>query len=221
MALQLVKWAKDQGDIFMTYSDYYTVSFAYGIEKIYPLGSYPPKYYGPSNAVLANLSGEIFLNQDKTSMIGILTYDNTKDQQTKNNFIDDLDGECGKITNDFGKNKIKMSMTGESALVKAMNEESRKDVERKDTLTIPLALCVLALIIRSWRLMFIPLLTFGVSICCSFSVMRPVKILIIINFFFFSLFANLRFVVMACLFYIFSFLFLVLMVYSLLKMYWM
>merc|ERR1719361_1175943 len=64
-------------------------------------------------------------------------------------------------------------MTGESALIKAMNAESRKDVEKKDTLTIPIALCVLALIIRSWRLMFIPLVTFLVSICASFSVMRP------------------------------------------------
>ncbi len=62
-----------------------------------------------------------------------------------------------------------MRMTGESALTKAMNAESRKDVEKKDTLTIPIALCVLALIIRSWRLMFIPLVTFGTSICAAFS----------------------------------------------------
>ena len=176
---ELVTWAKEQGDIFLSYSDFYLTYFFYGITPNGHINKFPMnETYGlPKNLLLANLSTEIFINEKENSAIGILTYDNTYDQTDKNNFIDNLNDACSRIGNKYGKGKISVSMTGESALVKAMNEESRKDVERKDVLTIPLALCVLALIIRSWRLMFIPLLTFGVSICTSFSVMRPVKIL--------------------------------------------
>ena len=176
---EIVDWAKEQGGIFLSYSDFYSTYFSYGVTpkgtRKYPVN----ETYGlPENLILANLSAEIFVSTNENSAIGILTYDNTYDQTDKNNFIDNLNDACSRIGNQYGKGKISVSMTGESALVKAMNEESRKDVERKDTLTIPLALCVLALIIRSWRLMFIPLLTFGASICTSFSVMRPVKIII-------------------------------------------
>ena len=182
MGQQIITWAQDQGGIFLSYADFYQTYFSYGLASasdphtpIIPIKNINGSGY-PENLVLATLASEIFISTDNTSAIAILTYDNTYDQQTKNNFIDDLDAKCGDIAKEYGADTIKLSMTGETALIKAMNEESRKDVERKDTLTIPLALCVLALIIRSWRLMFIPLLTFGVSICCAFSLMRPVKI---------------------------------------------
>ena len=55
-----------------------------------------------------------------------------------------------------------------------MNDESKKDVTRKDMLTIPIALCVLALIVRSWRLMFIPILSVFASLATSFTLMYPI-----------------------------------------------
>eukprot|EP01083_Nonionella_stella_P265644 899615_1 len=163
MTIELKSWASSRGGIFQGYSDFYATYFHYGLTK---LGT-------PENRILAGLAYEIFISSKNNSAIGILTYDNTYDQTVKNNFIDDLNDECKYIAKKYGNNKISMSMTGESALIKAMNAESRKDVTKKDTLTIPIALCVLALIIRSWRLMFIPLLTFGTSICTSFAIMRP------------------------------------------------
>eukprot|EP01083_Nonionella_stella_P316351 1146592_1 len=171
MTHQLVTWAQSQGHIFQTYHGFYDTYFSYGLTDM----DFPPYIYPgtPQNKILAGLSKQIFVSKDNKSAIGILTYDDTLDQATKNNFIDDLDSKCDWISSGYGDDHMTMSMTGESALIKAMNAESRKDVEKKDTLTIPIALCVLALIIRSWRLMFIPLLTFGTSICASFSVMRP------------------------------------------------
>eukprot|EP01084_Bolivina_argentea_P128139 226542_1 len=163
MTIELKSWASSRGGIFQGYSDFYATYFHYGLTK---LGT-------PENRILAGLAYEIFISSKNNSAIGILTYDNTYDQTVKNNFIDDLNDECKYIAKKYGNNKISMSMTGESALIKAMNAESRKDVEKKDTLTIPIALCVLALIIRSWRLMFIPVACFTVSICASFSILRP------------------------------------------------
>ena len=102
--------------------------------------------------------------------IGVVQYQNNANEDVKNNFIDWLHDNCIHISTD----KMEISMTGESALIKDMNEESKKDVERKDVITIPIALIVLAIIVQSWRLMFIPILNFGVSICASFSLMKPV-----------------------------------------------
>eukprot|EP01083_Nonionella_stella_P175498 611326_1 len=171
MAHELVEWSQSQGHIFQSYHDFYDTFFSYGLTEL----NLPPKIYAgtPKNKILALLSKQIFVSKDNQSAIGILRYDDTLDQTTKNNFIDDLNAKCASISSKSGNKSVTMSMTGESALIKDMNAESRKDVEKKDTLTIPIALCVLALIIRSWRLMFIPLLTFGTSICASFSVMRP------------------------------------------------
>ena len=104
-----------------------------------------------------------------TYAVGVVQYQNGKSQQDKYDLIDDLYDYTNEVSNDV----ITVSMTGQAALIKDMNEESKKDVEKKDVITIPIALCVLAIIVRSWRLMFIPILTFGISICASFSIMRP------------------------------------------------
>lgn len=166
MSHELVSWCNQYPDVFQGYTDFYDTFFSYGLIKDTGL---------PENDILARLAHKIFVTEGNDSAIGIVTYDNTADQTEKNEFIDDLTDQCTHIANRYGRGKIKMSMTGETALIMAMNAESRKDVEKKDTLTIPIALCVLALIVRSWRLMFIPLLTFGTSICAAFSLMRPVE----------------------------------------------
>ena len=141
MAHKLVTWAQEQNGIFLTYSDFYSTYFSYGL--IAGTGT-------PENVPLTYIAKNIFISNNSNSAIGILTYDNNFDQQDKNDFLDNMNNECGAIARKYGNNTIKMTMTGESALIKDMNAESRKDVEKKDTLTIPIALCVLALIIRSY-----------------------------------------------------------------------
>ncbi len=61
-------------------------------------------------------------------------------------------------------------------MINDMSEESRSDVEQKDVITIPLALAVLAAVVRSWRVMFIPLICVIISVMASFSIMLPVAV---------------------------------------------
>eukprot|EP01084_Bolivina_argentea_P122607 217245_1 len=58
-------------------------------------------------------------------------------------------------------------------MANAMTLQSKTEFGINCLLLVPVALCVLALIIRSWRLMFIPVACFTVSICASFSILRP------------------------------------------------
>jgi len=176
----IVEWAQAQGGIFESYTDFYSTYFYDGVQPIIP--DHPAINASlagkPRNQMLAALAQDIFISEHNNSAIAILTFDSRYAQQDKNRFMDDLHDACRRISHEIGgdvddEHRVTVTMTGESALIYAMNQESRKDVERKDTLTIPIALCVLAFVIRSWRLMFIPLITFAVSICASFSVMRP------------------------------------------------
>ncbi|ETO21500.1 hypothetical protein RFI_15706 [Reticulomyxa filosa] len=104
---------------------------------------------------------------DGASAIGVIRYNgeiSTVKSKSMNNYIKD---SCKNITHTF-HDQIIVSFTGETPMIEDMTTASRDDVERKDVYTIPLALCVLAVVVRTWRTMFIPLICVFGSICTSF-----------------------------------------------------
>eukprot|EP01084_Bolivina_argentea_P128141 226544_1 len=145
---------------FESYSDYYTTS----------------SMYNNTNGNMTFLANSLFISNTNTSAVGLISYDNNKEKThrtDKSHFLDDTNDKCNEITQQYGENIIKVAMTGANAMAKAMTEQSKTDVGINCLLLVPVALCVLALIIRSWRLMFIPVACFTVSICASFSILRP------------------------------------------------
>ncbi|ETO16326.1 hypothetical protein RFI_21026 [Reticulomyxa filosa] len=96
--------------------------------------------------------------------LGTIRYDGESDSSETRDMNDYIKGECQRLSND----KIVVKFTGETPMVQDMTESSRKDVEQKEVYTIPLALCVLAIVVKTWRTMFIPIICVLGSICTSF-----------------------------------------------------
>ncbi len=130
MSNQFQQWLLLQPP-FESYADYYTTA----------------AMYNGANGNITYLANTLFISDTNTSAVGIIIYDNTKKH---GNFLDDTNDKCNVITDDFGQGQIKVAMTGADAMAKAMTEQSRIDVGVNCLLLVPVALCVFALIIRSW-----------------------------------------------------------------------
>lgn len=71
------------------------------------------------------------------------------------------------------KSSFKFETTGSVVLYEDLQNLAISDLTSKDIFTFPFALLVLFFVIRSWRLMIIPLLTLSLSILVSFTLMYP------------------------------------------------
>merc|ERR1719197_295400 len=57
-----------------------------------------------------------------------------------------------------------------------METASHHDIAIKDPIVLPIALIVLAVVVRSWRLMLIPVFCVSCSVCLSYTIMYPVAV---------------------------------------------
>lgn len=71
-------------------------------------------------------------------------------------------------------NDYVIALTGEEVLFLEMQESAERDILVMDAIVLPIALIVLALVLRSFRLMILPILSVGLSIAVSFFVMYPI-----------------------------------------------
>ncbi|MHA1685816.1 MAG: MMPL family transporter [Candidatus Heimdallarchaeaceae archaeon] len=69
-----------------------------------------------------------------------------------------------------------VGVTGFSLLFQDMQKGTENDLKRMDSIVLPIALLVLAIILRSARLLFIPLVVLGISIFTSFLIMYPIAL---------------------------------------------
>eukprot|EP01059_Diplonema_ambulator_P003910 TRINITY_DN13601_c0_g1_i1.p1 TRINITY_DN13601_c0_g1~~TRINITY_DN13601_c0_g1_i1.p1 ORF type:complete len:888 (+),score=257.23 TRINITY_DN13601_c0_g1_i1:2-2665(+) len=71
-------------------------------------------------------------------------------------------------------NDYEMTLMGESAFLETMIDSSTSDLERMDSIVLPLALLILAYILKSMRLLILPLTCLGFSAAGSFGIMYGV-----------------------------------------------
>ncbi len=67
-----------------------------------------------------------------------------------------------------------MLLTGSHILFEDMKNASERDILTMDSIVLPLALLILALVLKSFKLMIIPVLSVGFSIATSFFLMYPI-----------------------------------------------
>ncbi|MCG3227308.1 MAG: MMPL family transporter [Candidatus Heimdallarchaeota archaeon] len=87
-------------------------------------------------------------------------------------FIDYIREELSEIQ--YDEEEISVYLTGFIVMYIEMREVTEEDMARMDIIVIPLALLVLAIFLRSIKLMIIPILSMGLSILTSFLVMYPI-----------------------------------------------
>ncbi len=87
-------------------------------------------------------------------------------------FIDYIREELSEIQ--YDEEEISVYLTGFIVMYVEMREATEEDMTRMDIIVIPLALLVLAIFLRSIKLMIIPILSMGLSILTSFLVMYPI-----------------------------------------------
>eukprot|EP00656_Telonema_subtile_P033016 TRINITY_DN3639_c0_g1_i2.p1 TRINITY_DN3639_c0_g1~~TRINITY_DN3639_c0_g1_i2.p1 ORF type:complete len:882 (-),score=193.02 TRINITY_DN3639_c0_g1_i2:78-2723(-) len=66
---------------------------------------------------------------------------------------------------------IAIELTGVPSFIPMMTKVAVSDMERADGIGLPIALLVMAWLLRSWRMVFLPLLAMGVSIAMTFGIM--------------------------------------------------
>eukprot|EP00164_Ancoracysta_twista_P000151 GFYU01000222.1.p1 GENE.GFYU01000222.1~~GFYU01000222.1.p1 ORF type:complete len:843 (+),score=247.73 GFYU01000222.1:254-2782(+) len=67
-------------------------------------------------------------------------------------------------------------LTGSPYLLRDVKTGTARDMSRMDMIVAPIAMLVLAIILQSFRMMIIPLLTIATSFVCSFMIMYPVAL---------------------------------------------
>ncbi|MCG3222490.1 MAG: MMPL family transporter [Candidatus Heimdallarchaeota archaeon] len=87
-------------------------------------------------------------------------------------FIDYVREELSEIQ--YDEEEISVYLTGFIVMYIEMREATEEDMTRMDLIVIPLALLVLAIFLRSIKLMIIPILSMSLSILISFLVMYPI-----------------------------------------------
>lgn len=110
-----------------------------------------------------------FVSETNTTTIVEISVNSISDTEL-NNFIDFVHN-----TIDFFKPEgYIMLLTGSHILFEDMKNASEKDIIVMDSIVLPIALIVLAIVLKSFKLMIIPIVSVGFSIATSFFLMYPV-----------------------------------------------
>lgn len=95
---------------------------------------------------------------------------NTVSDEELNSFIDFLDLTIDELEPEG----YTILLTGSHILFEDMKQASEKDIIVMDSIVLPIALIVLALVLKSFKLMIIPIISVAFSIGTSFFVMYPI-----------------------------------------------
>jgi len=122
----------------------------------------------------ANLSefAEALVSPSLRSMIVNIEFEYDKDEML-GNFIQFLRDEIDLL---HTSDEYDPYLTGFYIMYVDMKAAAEEDLTRMDVIVLPIALLVLALVLRSFKLMIIPLASMGFSIFISFLIMYPVAI---------------------------------------------
>ncbi|MHA1116197.1 MAG: MMPL family transporter [Candidatus Heimdallarchaeaceae archaeon] len=128
-------------------------------------------YFTLVNLGFTDLANEL-VSKDGYSLITVIEYLNASKNQIQalQNF---LENEIEKL--DIDKEKYYIGLTGSDILILDIENGTKHDLARMDAVVLPIALIVLALVLRSFRLMIIPIFTMILSTFTSFLIMLPIS----------------------------------------------
>ncbi|MHA1303148.1 MAG: MMPL family transporter [Candidatus Heimdallarchaeaceae archaeon] len=117
-----------------------------------------------------DLANEL-VSSNKRSTIIIVEYLGISAERTRGlrDFVYEAIGELSLSPEEYY-----IGITGSSILILDIESGTMRDIARMDAIVIPLALIVLALVLQSFRLMIIPIVTMGISALTSFMIMYPI-----------------------------------------------
>jgi len=125
-------------------------------------------YYYMINTSLS-IAAMGFVSETNTTTIVEISVFSMSDTEL-NDFV-----EYAYETIDFFKpDKYVMLLTGSHILFEDMKNASEKDIIVMDAIVLPIALIVLAIVLKSFKLMILPIVSVGFSIATSFFLMYPV-----------------------------------------------
>ena len=115
-----------------------------------------------------------FISSEERSML--LTIDLLYDEENSSisAFVEYLREEVHKINTSEDFN---VYLTGYLVMYLDMQEATEEDLLRMDLIVIPIALLVLAFVLRSLKLMILPIASMGISILASFLIMYPLALI--------------------------------------------
>ena len=117
-------------------------------------------------------SGLVSQNR-KTTLVLITIQGQTKEETAT--FVYFLEQQIEEYGDNL-EEKFFVGITGSRPLLMDVEEGTKGDLARMDSIVIPIAFVILALVLRSLRLMIIPILTMGISFLFSFMVMLPIAL---------------------------------------------
>lgn len=127
-------------------------------------------YYFMINTSLS-IAAAGFVSATNTTTIVEISLNSMTDQEL-NNLVE----YTSDSINMFEPEGYVILLTGSHILFEDMKNASEKDIIVMDSIVLPLALIVLALVLKSFKLMTIPVVSVGFSIATSFFLMYPVAV---------------------------------------------
>ncbi len=134
------------------------------------------------NSLIEDISGFFFFND--TGMVEIAMNFVSEDLQSTIiviNFKLETDQSINGITSytrEFIADEVPTEytavLTGSKVMLEDMQEASKQDIIRMDAIVLPIALLILALVVRSFRLLVVPIVSLLCTISIAFSIMLPI-----------------------------------------------
>eukprot|EP00298_Acanthocystis_sp_HF-20_P015375 c21121_g1_i1.p1 GENE.c21121_g1_i1~~c21121_g1_i1.p1 ORF type:complete len:819 (+),score=310.55 c21121_g1_i1:31-2487(+) len=156
-----------------------TVTFAVNLQKrIKQCSSYGAliggtivNYYFLNEAQLYTIAKSFISRNDSMIFVCNLNLTSGQDEKLRDCIID--------IASDLSRDlpsSFRTRVTGELVFYKDIQDGAQKDLEKVDGIALPLALIVLAYVLRSVRLVLVPLISIVVSVVASFAMMYPISL---------------------------------------------
>ncbi len=115
-----------------------------------------------------------FVADSGKSMLFVIDLKDEEDNNTVNDFIYYLRDNIASMVNE--DSEFDAFLTGFRVMYIDMNEVTKEDLALMDMIVIPIAMLVLAFVLRSLKLMILPILSMGISILASFLIMYPIAL---------------------------------------------
>ena len=121
-----------------------------------------------------DIAAEDFVSEEERSMIFIVNLKYEGIGSIIDDFIVYFRNEINAINSE--ETVFQAYVTGFTALYIDMKEVTEEDLAIMDAIVIPIALLVLAIVLRSLRLMILPILSMAISTLSSFLIMYPLSL---------------------------------------------
>lgn len=130
-------------------------------------------YYVLMDAGFSQVADE-FISSEERSMLLTIDLIYNEENSSISAFIEYIREEVHKINTSEDFN---VYLTGYLVMYIDMQEATEEDLLRMDLIVIPIALLVLAIVLRSLKLMILPIASMGISTLASFLIMYPVALI--------------------------------------------